>query len=286
MEPETLIPPDLTGLGHADFEEKILPLLEALAENPRLKTSRRVRSVLLNRALILLRTGSRSEIDDESYALYRFLDSPSGERLQQGDPEVFGGLSAVARLLDAASQRIDRAAVDSILRNHKGRGQQVLEAVAAHGQAMPRSLLRSRLEMSESHLSHVLRELEEADLIVRYRPGKGKEVVVDLAHVGREVVERSVLPRWVQHLVDRLSDIAGSRETSLEPTQLAAELHELGAPSRTAAERLATALGEIGAYTEKVTAHGALTEQLFSVFFLEISDRQRSRSPASLLSGR
>ena len=108
--------------------------------------------------------------------------------------ELFGGLSAIARLLSAAAERADPAAVESILRNHKDRGQRVLGVIASRREPIPRALLRRQLGMSESHLSHVLRELEEADLVVRYP--SGRQVMVDLAATGREVVERPVLPKW------------------------------------------------------------------------------------------
>ena len=196
MNTKAIIPQDLTGLGDADFETEIRPLLEILAADPQPRPARRVRAVLLDRTLTRLRAASRSEIADEAYALHRFLDSEAGETLARTGPELFGGLSAIARLLSAAADRADPAAVESILRNHKGRGQQVLEVLAGRGEPIPRAVLRRRLGMSESHLSHVLRELEEADLVVRYP--SGKEVMVDLAATGREVVERSVLPSWVE----------------------------------------------------------------------------------------
>lgn len=240
MSRQRAIPPDLTGLDGADFEGQIRPLLETLAETPSPKPADRVQAVLLNRALTLLRTGARSEIGDEAYALDRFLASEYGESLRhRGEHarEVYGGLGAIARLLTAAAERADGPAVESILRNHRGRGRQVLERLAEHGAAMPRAALRSRLAMSESHLSHVLRELEEADLIVRYR--QGKEVMVDLGFIGREVVDRSVLPTWIRRLVELLHCMAEGQGDFDAPKKLTDELLGHGAPSRLAAQSLA-----------------------------------------------
>ncbi|HEX9734550.1 MAG TPA: hypothetical protein VGG06_21470 [Thermoanaerobaculia bacterium] len=234
------IPLDLTDLDHADFETEVRPLLDALAADPEPKPARRVRALLLDRALRLLRTGSRTEIDDEATGLERFLASAEGQKLHKGSAEVFGGLSALARLLTGAADRADPAAVDSILRNHSGRGQQVLELLVGRGEPVPRTRIKAELGLSESHLSHVLRELEEADLIVRYRPGRGKEVLVKLGLVGREVVERAVLPSWIQLVIDRLAGLRGG--ASIDRERLAVELHEHGAPSRLAAEGLAAAL--------------------------------------------
>ncbi len=240
MSSERAIPPDLTGLDGADFEAEIRPLLEILAEAPSPKPAERVQALLLNRALTLLRTGARSEIDDEAYALERFLASEHGESLhhrgEQGR-EVYGGLAAIARLLTAAADRADAPAIESILRNHRGRGRQVLEILAEHGAAMPRAALRARLAMSESHLSHVLRELEEPDLIVRYR--QGKEVMVGLGLTGHEVVDQSVLPRWIRRLVEHLQGMAEGRRQFRVAEEVTTELLEYGAPSLLAAQTIA-----------------------------------------------
>lgn len=236
------IPLDLTDLDDADFETEIRPLLDALAADPAPEPARRLRALLLDRALRLLRTGSRAEIDDEATALERFLASAEGRELLEGSAEVFGGLSALARLLAGAADRADPAAVDSILRNDEGRGQQVLELLARRGDPVPRKKIKAELGLSESHLSHVLRELEEADLIVRYRQGRGKEVLVKLGLVGREVVERAVLPSWIQLVIERLAEARAG--VPIDREKVAAELHEHGAPSRLAAEGLAEALAE------------------------------------------
>ncbi len=73
MTKKPLIPLDLSGLGAAPFAE-IEPLLEALHGEQDPKADRRVRAVLLDRALRLLRQGSQTEIGDEA------LGRPSGLR--------------------------------------------------------------------------------------------------------------------------------------------------------------------------------------------------------------
>jgi DNA-binding MarR family transcriptional regulator len=129
--------------------------------------------------------------------------------------------------------------VDSILRSQGGHGRAVLEMLAEHGGPISRRAVRERLEITESHLSHVLRDLAEADLIVRSR--LGREVALDLGPVGREVVERSVAPAWVSYLCDRIKHIS-SLELRIEPETLTAELLRRGAPSRTVARQLAEAV--------------------------------------------
>lgn len=78
-------------------------------------------------------------------------------------------------------------------RSHKGRWRRVLELLAAAGGTMRRAVLKERLDaLSESHLSHLLRDLEEAEMIVRRRPERSREVLVELRSAGREIVAARV----------------------------------------------------------------------------------------------
>lgn len=207
MKTETAIPLDLSGLTDSAFE-KVLPLLETLAVDPSPKPAQRVRGLLLSRAVRLLRGGSRREIHAEAREISRFLASAEGENLRQRGPEVFGGLSAIGRLLSGAARQMLPPAVDAVLLNYKeGRGRQLLELLARRGQAVPRSELRKELGLSESHLSHLLRELEEDVLILRYPAGKRK-VLVDLTPTGRSVLGGLGLPDLAS---------SGSRRPAADP---------------------------------------------------------------------
>ena len=74
-------------------------------------------------------------------------------------------------------------------RSHKGRWRRVLELLAGNGGTMRRAALKERLEaLSESHLSHLLRDLEEAEMVARRRPERSREVLVELLPAGREIV--------------------------------------------------------------------------------------------------
>jgi DNA-binding MarR family transcriptional regulator len=119
-------------------------------------------------------------------------------------------------------------------------GRSVLELLAAEGQAVSRSEIKRRLDLAESHLSHLLRDLEAAGLIVRIRTEKGREVLVDLGPEGRKITESALLPRWVERLAVLIAGattgVVGDRDAIIR------ELTEAGAPSRAAADRLAQAL--------------------------------------------
>jgi DNA-binding MarR family transcriptional regulator len=286
MNDETTILDELPDLDDAPFEE-IEPVLSVLAgdlspEDPGfLNLAREVRGLLLDRALNLLRTGSRTEINAEAYAFHRFLESAAGKGLLDKAPGVHGGFLAIADLLSGAGDRADFAAVDSILRSHKGRGQAILELLAQRGEAVKRSIIRGQLAVSESHLSHILREMEEADLLVRYRRTQGREVLVELAPTGREYVERSVLPEWIRYLEQHLDALVEGKVESWDVKAVAKTLVESGAPSEIAAARLSASLGKLVAWAGPSASR---QPSHTSDRHLEaIQDRQNSRAPAALL---
>jgi DNA-binding MarR family transcriptional regulator len=177
------IPSDLTAFDDADFETDVRPLLGALAESPMPRPARRVRALLLDRAINLLRGGSRDEIDDEGFALAGFLASPAGKRLRADAPDVFGGFSAISRLLNAAADRADEGAVESILRNNNGAGLGVLRFLDKHEGPIPELSIGQQLGIPQSHLFKALRELSEADLITRFK--QGEAIMVDISDAGR-----------------------------------------------------------------------------------------------------
>lgn len=220
---------------------EIRPALERVlaANSPELLTA--FTDLLLDRALRLLREGSRDEIQEESLLIARGVSGSLGQTLRETSLQAFGAWSALQELLAEAGRRSDRAAVPSILLGN--RGQAILELLAGEGRAVPRSEIRRRLDFAEAHLSHLLRDLEEADLIVRYRPEGAREVQVELGPVGQEVVSRSVLPAWVERFLAALSGMAEG--ASIQADALAKELQESGTPSGLVAKRLAEALARL-----------------------------------------
>lgn len=241
LTPSTILS-DLSGLTGA-LPEEVYPLLERAAGEQEAAVLDSLTALLLDRALRLLRQGSRQEIFEESKALNRVLAGPESATLEEKMPGIHGGWMALGELLSEASRRSDRAAVDSILLSTKGHGQSLLEELAREGRPLPRAEIRKRLRLGESHLSHLLRDLAEADLVVRYRPEGSKEVLVELGPVGREVVKTSILPDWLQHLIELLGKIVSGEPVGRETA--ARELEASGALSRIASERLAEALAAI-----------------------------------------
>jgi DNA-binding MarR family transcriptional regulator len=238
------VPQDLSGLRDAPLAE-VAPLLERAAAEQELEHLEAVTALLLDRAFQVLRQGSRQDVLEEAKSLNRVLAGAGGESLKSNLPLVYGGWSALGELLSEAARRSDRAAVESILLATRGHGQLLLELLAREGRPLPRTEVRSRLGLGESHLSHLLRDLEEADLIARYRPEGSREVLLELGPAGRQVSDRSILPEWVRKLADLLGEIAEGRSISSE--EIARKLRTAGAPSQLAAERLAGAVANLQA---------------------------------------
>lgn len=234
-----LQPADFADLDDTPPAE-LAPLLQCAAAEAVAGTLKRVTALLFDRALRLLREGSREQILDEAFAVSGGISGETGRTLREKNPETFGAWAALYELLAEAGRRSDRAAVPSLLRSTQGHGLAILELLAAEGRAVPRAEVRRRLNLGEAHMSHLLRDLERADLIVRYRAEKSKEVLVELGPVGREVVSESILPPWLERFAKALSELAEG--SSINAESLANELHETGAPSRLAAETLARPL--------------------------------------------
>jgi DNA-binding MarR family transcriptional regulator len=233
------LPSTFSDLDDA-LASEVASFVERAAAEASSETLEGLTDLLLDRALRLLREGSRQEILAEALALSCGVSGEPGHALQQRSPETFGAWSTLDDLLAEAARRSDRAAVPALLRGTQGHGMAILELLAGERRAVPRAELRRRLGLGEAHLSHLLRDLEEADLIVRYRPQQGKEVLVELGLAGREVVAQSVLPPWLERLERALTEVAGGGP--LDSEALARELKEAGAPSHLAAGRLAEAV--------------------------------------------
>lgn len=142
---------------------------------------------------------------------------------------------------------MDRIAAEdreAILLCHKGRGRQVLERLVDGGGKLRRTALREGLDpLSESHLSHLLRDLETAGVIVRRRPGKTKEVLIELTAAGRRLVAAPPVPGWARYLLERLESLPAA----VDPAVLRRQLLARGAPGERFAERLAAAVARCAA---------------------------------------
>ncbi len=226
---------DLTGLQEVPFAE-VRGDFEALVADPRRERVDALDGLLIGRALWLLKVGTRAQALDEALQLARLLSSKVGEVLRGLDPVIHGAWHGYCELLTEGARRSDPVFTDTLLRGTSGHGEKILSILVAADGPVQRALLRKRVGISDSNFSHLLRTLEEGDLILRRRVGRTVEI--ELGPEGREIAEERFRPSWVEHLVELLH----SPKALNNSQQVASELRVLGAPSDWVASQLATAI--------------------------------------------
>lgn len=271
---------DFTDLADAPLPDVVSALERMMVAGAEPQAMEALGALLVHRILHLLREASRVAIADECLALDRFLVTEVGRAAKRAHPAWFGAWSAFADLLTEAARRSDPAAVESILRMDDGHGRRVLEFLAEQGEAMPRKVLRDRLGLSESHLSHVLGDLFEADLIVKEQ--RGREVMLELGPVGRDVVNRAVMPPWTTAVMERVLAEKRGEPATLSAVAFQRTLLSAGAPP-VVARRMAAAFGETD---DRRHARRFIEElQSHDLHFASVTDRFRGR-PAEAFAGR
>jgi DNA-binding transcriptional ArsR family regulator len=199
-------------------------------------------SLAVDRVIHLLRRGATNELLDEALAIHQHLEFDPGAILLASDPHLHGRWTALGELLSEAARKTDAGAVDALLRAHRGKARETLDLLAQHDGRMARSSLRRELDLSESHLSHLLRDLEESELIVRHRPEGSKEVVVELDWVGHNIVNSQLAPAWAAFVAERCASLHRGDATARTREQLEGELRERGVPSTAIGTSLAESL--------------------------------------------
>lgn len=198
---------DLLALASAPIRE----LTDAVAASVRRETgdepdaaarprrSLQIAELILAEAVRLIRLGAIADLADQAAHLARATSGSRGRRLREAAPSVHRRLYAAALVLDAAASPASRGGEIAVLRSWSGNAREVVRAVAASpGHSITRAELRDRFEMSESHMSHLLADLEAAALVVRIRHGRNVMV-----HLG----PRSAAP----HVVELLEGVDAAR---------------------------------------------------------------------------
>jgi DNA-binding MarR family transcriptional regulator len=239
--------PDLLGLASASMRE----MVEQLVAWTDVQTSRSVPRathqlaiLIRSEAIRLIRLGTPRESSDAATALSRVVIGHRARHLEETDPEALRIVSASFSVLGAAVAPSSTGAELNVLRSWNGLAQRVVELL--HDQPpheMERAELRERLGIDDqSHLSHILRDLEASGLVVRTRT-RGRNVTVHLGPVAREPRVRDLLVAGKQidselasrikeafaHIADstRLGDPASEAETVARELGLEAPLREI-----------------------------------------------------------
>jgi DNA-binding MarR family transcriptional regulator len=189
---------DMLSLSMAPIPELIAALEdEKLEQSPSLKRrTKRLGRLVMREAVRLIRVGTRAEIADAALELSEALARPSAERLREVAPRAHRLMTSASDALGAATPPSSGGGEMTLLnpRSWKGKALKAVTMVnSAPGRAVPRAELRLQLEMEDSHLSHMLAELEGAGLIVRVR--SGRSVTVHLGVVGRSEHVQAILPQ-------------------------------------------------------------------------------------------
>ena len=193
-------PPDLITLARAPLAGRIAALesvwSEPDPEGPLPARPVQISGLIVAESIRLIRQGTTVELADSSLAVARAMNRPEGRTLPQRHPEAYRLLTGATVALAAASAPSSPAAGRTVLRSWNGKAEEALRILThSPGRSLARAELRKRLgEPTESHLSHLLSELEAAGLIGRFR--EGRSVTVHLGRAaGDEDVQELIAPR-------------------------------------------------------------------------------------------
>jgi len=228
--------PNVSRFHYLDSSEMHPIVEEALAEKGDRAREAWI-ALFRNRALQLIRKGSSLAIAAEAAVLNRHLFSPAGRAIQQENPVYHARIATIADMLTQAGQRTDAAFLGAVMSSHKAYAKRIVEALAEAGEhGLPRRDLLTMLDIQESHLSHVLRALEKADVIARHRRPGFKEVRVVLGSAGRDLIEEKILPEWFTRMEQFIAD--ATQGTVPEAHTVTESLEQANVPSRLMASRI------------------------------------------------
>jgi hypothetical protein len=193
---------DLLGLAMAPMRERVsaLQIEWGRAEEPGLLPSRAVQiaGLVVGETVRLIRLGDRSEVTGAARELSKLVARHTPEAATH-HPESYRLAAGASVVLGAAGSPSSGGAEFAVLRSWKGKAKQAVELLnGAHGRALARSELRAALgDLTESHLSHLLADLESAGLALRIK--EGRTVTVHLGPIAKsehvqERLEKEPLP--------------------------------------------------------------------------------------------
>jgi DNA-binding transcriptional ArsR family regulator len=202
-ETQRLDPPDPFELADASIEELAAALETAVSlpvDEDIAPLTEQIAGLILSEAIHLIRMGSRAETAAASDTLSQLVVSDCGEDLERGDSEAYRLISTGSVALSAATPASSKGGARMMLRSWSGRARKAIELLMkAPDQRLYRSDLRAGLQIEdESHLSHLLGDLEAARLIIRVR--EGREVLVRLGPAVERDEAREAIGRKIERI--------------------------------------------------------------------------------------
>lgn len=192
-----------------------------------------IAGLIVAEAVRLIRLGTRSELAEAADELAEALIDPPLSNLKRDQPEAHRQLSAASVMLGAAVAPSSSGGEMAVLRSWSGNAKKALALInEEQGQAMERARLREHLKIKESHLSHLLADLEAAGLVTKVK--RGKTVTVHLGRTAREEhVQREISRHYFPPIVSVGVEEGGSRLLGSWPTRI-----ERGRGDQTCNERI------------------------------------------------
>jgi len=228
------INPNVSRFHYLNSEE-LGPILDDAMADTRDESRNSWVALFRNRALDRIRQGSSDELLNEARILSDRLYSPAGQKLRREHPGYFARLDTIAEMLKTAGERTDTAFVQAVLASHKKYANRILEMLARATGGVPRTEIRDELrtiesKLSESHLTHILADLDNAGVITRVRRPKTKEVRITLDAAGRDLVEKQLRPEWFVKSTQLVRHVARGGDAPSEG-QVTELLRKANAPS-------------------------------------------------------
>jgi DNA-binding transcriptional ArsR family regulator len=168
---------DLLGLALAPMGERVAALRFewGRTEEPGPFPSRAVQvaGLVVGETVRLIRLGDRSEVTGAARELSKLVAGHTPDAAVS-HPESYRLAAGASVVLGAAGSPSSAGAEFAVLRSWNGKAKQAVELLnRAHGKALARSELRAELgDLTESHLSHLLADLESAGLALRIKEGR------------------------------------------------------------------------------------------------------------------
>ncbi|HWX43800.1 MAG TPA: hypothetical protein VNY52_00590 [Solirubrobacteraceae bacterium] len=242
-----LAPRDLLSLMSAPMLELLAELDAAASDTEEdVVPSRAVQigDLVVAEAVRLIRLGTRVEVVDAAMAVSQALVGPTARRLAPQNAEAQRLLFAASTMLVAAMSPSSNGGELTVLRSWNGKALEAVRLVAAEPtQVLERIELRKELKVEESHLSHLLGDLEAAGLVERIR--EGRTVKVHLGPTARtdHVAKLLQLVEDEQPGASRRAELAQREGLVREVFQTVVEKDEL--PREHLSKRAAIALREM-----------------------------------------
>jgi DNA-binding MarR family transcriptional regulator len=175
----------------ASWDELAELALKALKKND-LEALRHLDGALHYRFLSQFRRGDETSRGEFLRGLLNIIDCPEARQRERPGPieRLLAHWEHLCELADALLKDVDtveRAARIVASRKH---ARELLELVAQQSEGLPAGALADRLKIKKPHLTKLLNDLEELDVIER--APSGRHVFVRLGQVGQSLREREV----------------------------------------------------------------------------------------------